>query len=153
LLYEKIIASISNKNIWIVDSSKLVKTLGKFPLPIEVVKFGCTNLCIKLETNGFKPTIRMKGNTRYITEENNYIIDLKMDNISNPAVLDAKLKNFAGVVETGLFYSIADTVIAGVGNKIKKGQFKANKVVNHLHEGSIGNLCLKEIKEKMMKAL
>jgi ribose 5-phosphate isomerase A len=119
LLYEKIIASISNKNIWIVDSSKLVKTLGKFPLPIEVVKFGCTNLCIKLETNGFKPTIRMKGNTRYITEENNYIIDLKMDNISNPAVLDAKLKNFAGVVETGLFYSIADTVIAGVGNKIK----------------------------------
>jgi len=119
LLHEKIIASISNKNIWIVDSSKLVKTLGKFPLPIEVVKFGCTNLCIKLESNGFKPSIRMKGNTRLITDENNYIIDLKMENISNPAVLDAKLKSFAGVVETGLFYSIADTVIAGVGNKIK----------------------------------
>ena len=40
-----------------------------------------------------------------------------------------------------------------VGNKIQKGEFKADKVVNHLHEGSIGNLCLKEIKEKMMKAL
>jgi argininosuccinate lyase len=40
-----------------------------------------------------------------------------------------------------------------VGNKIQKGQFKANKVVNHLHEGSIGNLCLKEINDKMMKAL
>ena len=76
LLHEKIIASNSKKNIWIVDSSKLVKTLGKFPLPIEAVKFGCTNLCIKLETNGFKPTIRMKGNTRFITDENNYIIDL-----------------------------------------------------------------------------
>jgi len=119
LLYEKIIASISNKNIWIVDSSKLVKTLGKFPLPIEAVKFGCTNLCIKLETNGFKPTIRMKGNTRYITDENNYIIDLKVEKISNPMLLDTKLKSFAGVVETGLFYGIADTVIAGVGNKIK----------------------------------
>ena len=119
LLHEKIIASISNKNIWIVDSSKLVKTLGKFPLPIEAVKFGSTNLCIKLESNGFKPSIRMKGNTRLITDENNYIIDLKMENISNPAVLDAKLKSFAGVVETGLFYSIADTVIVGVGNNIK----------------------------------
>ena len=40
-----------------------------------------------------------------------------------------------------------------VGSKIQKGEFKANKVVNHLHEGSIGNLCLKEIKDKMMKAL
>ena len=40
-----------------------------------------------------------------------------------------------------------------VGSKIQKGEFKANKVVNHLHEGSIGNLCLKEIKDKMVKAL
>jgi ribose 5-phosphate isomerase A len=119
LLHEKIIASNSKKNIWIVDSSKLVKTLGKFPLPIEVVKFGCTNLCIKLESNGFKPLIRMKGSTRFVTDENNYIIDLMIDKISNPAVLDARLKSFAGVVETGLFYGIADTVIAGVENKIK----------------------------------
>ena len=119
LLHEKIIASNSKKNIWIVDSSKLVKTLGKFPLPIEAVKFGCTNLGIKLETNGFKPTIRMKGNTRFITDENNYIIDLEIDKILNPAGLDAKLKSFAGVVETGLFYGVADTVIVGVGNKIK----------------------------------
>ena len=119
LLYEKIIASVSNKNIWIVDSSKLVKTLGKVPLPIEAIKFGCTNLCIKLESKGYKPTIRMKKSTRFITEENNYIIDLKTENIMNPALLDAKLKNFAGVVETGLFYGIADMVIAGIGNKIK----------------------------------
>jgi argininosuccinate lyase len=40
-----------------------------------------------------------------------------------------------------------------VGSKIQKGEFKANKVVNHLHKGSIGNLCLKEIKDKMMQAL
>jgi ribose 5-phosphate isomerase A len=119
LLHEKIIASNSKKNIWIVDSSKLVKTLGKFPLPLEVVKFGCTQLCIKLEMDGFKPTIRMHGNTRVITDDNNYIIDLKMEKISNPAGLDAKLKSFAGLVETGLFYEIADTVIAGMGNKVK----------------------------------
>ena len=119
LLHEKVIASNSKKNIWIVDSSKLVKSLGKFPLPVEVVKFGYTHLCIKLENIGLRPTIRVSGNKPLITDENNYIIDLKMEKIPNSAVLDSKLKSFAGVVETGLFYGVADTVIAGVGNKIK----------------------------------
>lgn len=119
LLHEKVIASNSKKNIWIVDSSKLVKSLGKFPLPVEVVKFGYTHLCIKLENIGLRPTIRVSGNKPLITDENNYIIDLKMEKIPNSAALDSKLKSFAGVVETGLFYGVADTVIAGVGNKIK----------------------------------
>jgi ribose 5-phosphate isomerase A len=119
LLYEKIIASNSKKNIWIVDSTKLVKILGKFPLPIEVVQFGSTHLCVNLENKGFRPTIRMKGSNRFITDNNNYIIDLKMEEIPDPVGMDTKLKNFPGVVETGLFYGIADTVIAGVGNKVK----------------------------------
>ena len=119
LLYEKIIAATSKKNIWIVDSSKLVKTLGKFPLPVEVVQFGSTHLGIRLENNGFRPTFRMNGNTRYITDNNNYIIDLRMENISDPVSLDIKLKSFAGVVETGLFNGVADIVIAGIGNKVE----------------------------------
>jgi len=119
LLHEKIVASHSKKNIWIVDSTKLVKTLGKFPLPVEVVKFGYTQLCINLENIGIKPVLRMKGNTPFITDENNYIIDLKIENISNPAALDAKLKGFAGVVETGLFFGVVDTVVVGLGKTIK----------------------------------
>ena len=119
LLYEKIIAANSKKNIWIVDSTKLVKTLGKFPLPVEVVQFGSTHLCVKLENKGFRPTLRMKGSSCFITDNNNYIIDLKMEEISDPVGLDTKLKSFAGVVETGLFYNIADMVIAGIGNKVK----------------------------------
>lgn len=119
LLHEKIVASNSKKNIWIVDSTKLVKTLGKFPLPVEVIQFGSTHLCVKLENTGFKPTIRMKGSSRFITDNNNFIIDLRMEEISDPVGLDTKLKSFPGVVETGLFYGIADTVIAGIGNKVK----------------------------------
>ena len=119
LLYEKIIASNSKKNIWIVDSSKLVKTLGKFPLPIEVVQFGVTQLCIKLEKDGFKPAIRMKGGRRFITDNNNFIVDLRMDKISDPVSLDIKLKSFPGVVETGLFYNIADEVVVGAGKEVK----------------------------------
>ena len=119
LLHEKIVASNSKKNIWIIDSTKLVKTLGKFPLPIEVLQFGSTHLCVQLESKGFRPIFRMKGSSRFITDNNNYIIDLKMEEIPDPVGLDTKLKRFPGVVETGLFYGIADTVIAGIDNKVK----------------------------------
>ena len=119
LLHEKIVASHSKKNIWIVDSSKLVKILGTSPLPIEIVKFGYTHLCAKFENSGFNPEIRKHKDTYFTTDENNYIVDLKIDKIDDPAATEAKLKSFAGVVETGLFYGVADTVIAGIGTKIK----------------------------------
>ncbi len=119
LLYEKIIASNSKKNIWIVDSTKLVKTLGKFPLPVEVVQFGSTHLCVKLESKGYKPTLRLNGATRFITDNNNYLVDLRIEKIEDPVGLDTKLKKFAGVVETGLFCNVVDTVIAGIGNKVE----------------------------------
>jgi ribose 5-phosphate isomerase A len=119
LLYEKIIASNSKKNIWIVDSTKLVKTLGKFPLPVEVVQFGSTHLCVKLESKGYKPSFRSTGATRFITDNNNYLVDLRMEKIEDPVGLDTKLKKFAGVIETGLFCNVADIVIAGIGNKVE----------------------------------
>ena len=119
LLQEKIVASYSKKNVWIVDSSKLVDTLGKFLLPVEVIKLGSTHLCVSLEANGFKPIIRMKKNSRFVTDNNNYIIDLKMDKIPDPVLLDQKLKSFPGVVETGLFCGIADTVVVGMKNNVK----------------------------------
>jgi len=116
---KKLLLPIQKKNVWIVDSTKLVKSLGKALLPVEIVKFGYPQLCIKLENIGIKPTVRMRGNTPFVTDENNYIIDLKVENIVNPAELDSRLKKFAGVVETGLFFGVADTVVAGVGKKIK----------------------------------
>jgi ribose 5-phosphate isomerase A len=119
LLYEKIIASNSRKNIWIVDSTKLVKTLGKFPLPVEIVQFGFTQLCAHLENSGLRPILRMKGGKRFITDNNNFIIDLSMDKIPDARSLDIKLKSFPGVVETGLFYNIVDEVVVGVGRDVK----------------------------------
>jgi len=119
LLYEKIVASISKKNIWIIDSKKLVKTLGKFPLPVEVVQYGSSHLFKEFEKKGYKPGFRNVGKNRFITDSNNYIIDLRMDRIEDPSVLDIKLKSYPGVVETGLFYNVADLVLAGVGDSVK----------------------------------
>ena len=119
LLYEKIIASISKKNIWIVDSTKLVKTLGKFPLPVEVVQFGSGQLFKKFKQEGFNPEFRQANKNRYITDNNNFIIDLKLGKIDEVKELDIKLKNFPGVVETGLFYNVADIVLAGIGDSVQ----------------------------------
>jgi ribose 5-phosphate isomerase A len=120
LLFEKIIASYSKKNIWIVDSGKLVKTLGKFPLPVEVVQFGSEHLFRLFEENGYKPKFRDKGPGRFITDNGNYIIDLSITKIDGPEELDIRLKKHPGVVETGLFYNIADIVVAGEGNSVKE---------------------------------
>jgi ribose 5-phosphate isomerase A len=117
LLFEKIVAVNSKKNIWIVDSTKFVEYLGKFPLPVEIIKFGSNLLFKKLEMLGYKPKFRMKNNNYYITDSNNYIIDLQLGKIDMPEVLDMELKSLPGVVETGLFIGIADTVIIGRGNK------------------------------------
>jgi ribose 5-phosphate isomerase A len=119
LLYEKIVASISKKNIWIVDSTKLVKTLGKFPLPVEVVQFGSAHLFKRFKELGFNPEFRKANKSRYLTDNNNYIIDLRVEKIEDPKAFDINLKGFPGVVETGLFYNVADVVLAGRGDSVQ----------------------------------
>lgn len=113
LLYEKIVAKNSKKNIWIVDSSKLVKNLGKFPLPVEVVKFGAEHIFNTFSNMNFNPQFRMKEGKRFITDGDHFIIDLKLNVIDDAVKLDEKVKKITGVVETGLFCGIADLVIAG----------------------------------------
>lgn len=114
LLFEKIVAIHSKKNIWIVDDSKLVETLGTFPLPVEVVPFASELLFSKFEEKGYAPKLRKnEDNTIYITDSKNYILDLHLEKIENPKALANELKNEVGVVEHGLFIDIADQVIVG----------------------------------------
>ncbi|HEY7751860.1 MAG TPA: ribose-5-phosphate isomerase RpiA [Ignavibacteriaceae bacterium] len=115
LLFEKIVASYSKRNIWIVDSTKIVDTLGKFPLPVEVIKFGSDHLLDKFKKLDFRPKFRMDKGSRLISDSDNYIIDLNFGEITEPEVIEMELKSFPGVVETGLFIGVVDAVI--VGNK------------------------------------
>lgn len=59
LLWEKIVATNSNKIVWIVDESKVVDTIGKFPLPVEVIPFGAGQVVKKFEARGYKPVLRL----------------------------------------------------------------------------------------------
>ncbi len=124
LLFEKIVATSSRKNIWIVDSTKLVDNLGKFPLPVEVVPFGIGQTISKLKEGGYNPELRLIDNKTFITDGNNYTIDLHLNKIADPGNLESALKKIPGIIETGLFINIADMVIAGKENSyeiLKRG--------------------------------
>jgi ribose 5-phosphate isomerase A len=113
LLYEKIVAVSSIKNIWIVDSTKYVERLGNFPLPIEVLQFGSEKTFTKFSSLGYKPKFRMNGERYFVTDGGNYTIDLILNDIDNPFILEKELKLIPGVVETGLFLNLCDVAIIG----------------------------------------
>jgi ribose 5-phosphate isomerase A len=116
LLYEKLVAEASDKIIWVVDSGKQVKKLGKFPLPVEVVQFGMDHLLQIFKDRNYNPVLRLKDDRPYITDAGNYIVDLHMNEIDYPEKLNSEIKLLTGVVETGLFLNLADKVIIGSGN-------------------------------------
>ena len=111
LLNEKIVASSSKINIWMVDSTKRVERLGKFPLPIEVVPFGANHTFNKLLSLGYNPKFRSADGNNYVTDGNHFIIDLQLNKIEKPEKLNNKLLLIPGVVETGLFLEICDMLI------------------------------------------
>lgn len=117
LLWEKIVNENSNYNVWIVDESKVVDTIGKFPLPVEVIPFGAGHVIKKFESKGYKPTLRKNADgTDVRTDENNYIVDLHLERIDHPQDLAEDLINTVGVVEHGLFLNRVDKVIVGNPN-------------------------------------
>jgi len=118
LLREKIVATASERMIVIADSSKRVATLGKFPLPVEVVPFGLgatRNLLIALAADAGctgEITLRTrKSGEPFLSDSGHYILDCAFGRIGNPEALDALLKQVPGVVENGLFLGIADAAI------------------------------------------
>ena len=111
LLREKIIAYSSRKFHVMVDESKVVNRLGKFPLAVEIIPFA-TALTLKLIRRiPCEPVIRQRDGKPFITDNGNLIADCKFDNIADPGSLDVKLKMIPGVVESGLFWASSVTSI------------------------------------------
>lgn len=120
LLQEKIVATSSDRMVVIADPSKQVETLGAFPLPVEVVRFGwavteqvIAGLLADVDVHERAITRRMDGDAPFVTDEGHYILDLALGRIASPKPLALMLNQIPGVVETGLFVDIADAVIIG----------------------------------------
>ena len=118
LLCEKIVATASDRLVVIADISKQVGTLGKFPLPVEIVRFGVTATRAMIEALsqdvGCEGEIKLRlgADARpFVTDIGNYILDCAFGRIADPEALDEALKFVPGVVENGLFLGIADVAI------------------------------------------
>ncbi len=129
LLREKVIAQASAHMIVIADESKLVKMLGAFALPIEIIQFATTitinqvKLVLqKCSVKGFEMAIRQKEGKNLITDNGNFILDCKCLEIPDPQSLCIELNKIPGVVENGIFPNFENakrTLILGSPNGAK----------------------------------
>lgn len=115
LLYEKIVASMSREMVVIVDETKCVESLGKFPLPVEIIPFGHCSTTHKIEQLGYAGKIRTQSDgSKYITDGGHFIYDLHLGLCRPaPAVIQEELLRIPGVVETGFFLNLAGRIIIG----------------------------------------
>ncbi len=114
LLQEKMVAAASEKLMIIADESKYVTRLGKFPLPVEVIPNGWKQVQKKILADGC-PWVELRSNINgpYRTDNGHFIIDCHYEAISDAVALNTALHLIPGVVETGLFIDMAETVILG----------------------------------------
>lgn len=114
LLREKIVAAASARMIVIVDEMKLVDRLGvHVPIPVEIVPFGWQITLERLVDLGADAALRGAREAPFVTDGGNYIADCAFPSIADPASLERRLAEVTGVVESGLFIGLADTVIVG----------------------------------------
>jgi ribose 5-phosphate isomerase A len=125
LLFEKIVATSSRYMITIADQSKQVETLGRYPLPVEVVPFGVNATAWKIERAlricGLKGKLvmRLKNGKPFVTDAGNTIIDISLGAIPEPDRLGNLLSVTPGVVDHGLFIGICGIILMGSDDGVK----------------------------------
>ncbi|UAN02926.1 ribose-5-phosphate isomerase RpiA [Achromobacter mucicolens] len=117
LTREKIVASVAERFICIADESKLVQTLGKFPLPLEVIPMARESVARALTALGGQPRLR----DGFVTDNGNIILDVSGLTISDAPAFEAIVNNLPGVVTCGLFaLSGADVALLATQNGIRR---------------------------------
>lgn len=117
---EKIVNRHCRHNVIIVDESKLSAKLGeKWAVPVEVLPFGHLSTAKLLAYQG-EPTLRFVSGEPFVTDSGNFIYDLRTGPISAPVLLEQRLRELPGVVETGLFCARADLVIVAGASGIRQ---------------------------------
>lgn len=116
LTREKIVAAVADKFVCIVDETKLVDVLGKFPLPIEVIPMARSYVAREVVKMGGQPVYR-EG---FVTDNGNVILDVHNLEILNPVEIETQLNNLTGVVTNGLFARRpADVVLMATQDGVK----------------------------------
>ncbi len=119
LLREKIVASATKQLVIVADATKQVPVLGKFPLPVEVIRFAQALVAKEIAALGAQVSVRMGADGKpFVTDENNHILDCRFGQIPDADKLARKLSDMPGVVEHGLFIGMASVVLFARGSEI-----------------------------------
>ena len=123
LVREKLLVEACKQFLVLVDSSKFVSHIGeRFAIPIEVMPFAWQLVKRKLEASGAVGDLRKNasGNGFMMTSHGSLVLDMRFDNQSNSQILNELLNNTAGVVEHGIFYGLASTVLCAVNGQVQE---------------------------------
>ena len=103
LTREKIVAALARQFVCIADESKLVTTLGRFPLPVEVIPMAAAHIARRFATLGGKATLRLKDGQPLVTDNGQHILDVTGLSITDPLALESEINQWPGVVTVGIF--------------------------------------------------
>src|SRR5262245_20514094 len=121
LVRERIVAAASRRQIILVTADKLVETLGtQGPLPVEVMPFAAPFCRRRLEDLELKPSLRMREERPFVTDNFNVIFDCATGPIDEPARLERTIRAIPGVIDVGLFLGTADLVVVADDGGIRE---------------------------------
>ena len=120
LTREKIVAAQSRQFVCIVDQSKLVQTLGKFPLPVEVIPMAARRLMRQFAALGGQAQLRLKDGQPLLTDNGQNILDVRGLQISDPLAFESLVSQWPGVVTVGVFaFQRAQVCLLGTANGVR----------------------------------
>ena len=124
LTREKIVAAQSRQFVCIADESKLVKTLGAFPLPVEVIPMATGRVMRKFTAMGGIAQIRQKDGQPLVTDNGQYIVDVTGLHITDPVAIETQVSQWPGVVTVGVFaHQKAHVCLLGTASGVKTLKF------------------------------
>lgn len=112
LFRERAVALVARSFVLIVTENKIVKRLGAFALPVEVVPFAATYVLREIRAMGIEANTRGTAQAPFVSDNGNHVLDCRFGTIDAPAELDRRLRGIHGVATTGLFVDLVDRVFA-----------------------------------------
>ena len=120
LTREKIVAALSGRFVCIADVSKLVKTLGTFPLPVEIIPMASARLVRQFDALGVQARVRLKDGLPLLTDNGQHILDVTGLQIADPLAFESQVNQWPGVVTVGVFaHQKASVCLLGTAEGVK----------------------------------
>ena len=120
LTREKIVAALAQRFVCIVDESKRVQTLGRFPLPVEVIPMAAQQITRRFAAMGGQATLRLKDGEPLVTDNGQHILDVRGLSIAEPLAFESEVNQWPGVVTVGVFaYQKAAVCLMGTAQGVQ----------------------------------